>query len=694
MTTFSAEYEIQIKNLKSEFLACKEREFYCISNHASKLTADTRLNLLKTNYRTSLSELQKFVLSRFNVFDARNVSSLVGILSQPISDNEKLIHRIWMGGYLPPMASETIRQWGEALVEIESTMNISYTNILWVWDQDQLRGDPQFKSTIGADRYGVGCYSIGKNVLAVNCLHDLMIDFAAVNAEFIKELHKKKCFVNLSDFFRIVILRVFGGIYLDVDIIPHRSATIFLAKPEVPDYVDFKLDEGSGKIRQCDVSWMNLFNDENGVLVSKKGNRSLKKMVEQMNENLEKIASNFFEKSRHQIVSKEYASMLHDATYGVWQQNIGQTLLSYDDISKHHSVLHDRKKETVIGGLHGMRLVVDAITNVEIPLTAEEDRSYKRCIKALEQIDWRLDNALGLENIAAVSYLDEIPRMAYPSQLRSDVSNCHYYSFLSHDEKLDRVNALFGAYLTAKNSERIKEKNFWQKVKGSSPQVNRHLSMPASSNADLFAQSEVPPAVEAFRSNDSVHFIPAKNMRGEEYKNRMAKLLFSTSYLEYCSFSNKLNLPFVELQRHQNIDQYISHIYGMFDCERKFAGFFTAGTIEELGQVKAISYYRDEMKAMDDAYDEFISKNTDASDLFVPSLAVEQGYRGKGLFNTMFNEIKSLANRKGSRRIVIAVWGKSDAFRIYLKKGFKVRNTFDYAYDVFFDRLHILEYGV
>jgi GNAT superfamily N-acetyltransferase len=691
---FNLEYEIQINNLKAEFVSLKKWGLHCVANSVDKLAAETRLNILKADYRRHLSELQKFVISHFKVFDARNVSSLIAIPTQLLNEDERLIHRIWMGGSFPSMAKEAVRQWDMALEEIESNMDMRYDNILWVWDKKQLQGDPLFKPTDGIGNYTIGNYSIGKNVLIVNCLHDLTADFAAANFDFIKKLHAERYFVNLSDFFRLLILLAFGGIYLDADTMPYRSATIFLSKPEVPDYIDFKLDECTGKVRECHVSWMNLFNDENGVLISKKGDLSLKKMVGQMSDNFKEVACNTPKRNYYRAHSKIYASTLHDATYGVWKQEIAYSLLSYDDVGKHYSVLHDRRKETIIGGLRGMRLVVDAITNVEIPLSDEEEHSYNKSINALEKTDWRLDNPLDLEHCAEVLYLDEVPRMAYPPQLRSEIGNCHYYSFLSHDEKLDRMNSLFCAYLMAKNSERIKRGNFWHKTRGTGLQANDYPFTPSSPSADLLDNSQRPSSAVLQRSNDPVHFVLGENMLNEEYKNRMAKLLFSTSYLEYCSIGNKLNLPLVELQKRQNIDQYICYIYGMFDSKHKFAGFFTAGTIAEFDTVKAVSYYRDEMKAMDSAYDEFVSKNTEASEFFIASLAVDYDYRGKGFFNSMLNEIERMAHRKGSRHIVLTVWENSDALQIYLKKGFKIRDTFNYAYDIFFDRLHILEYDI
>jgi GNAT superfamily N-acetyltransferase len=186
-------------------------------------------------------------------------------------------------------------------------------------------------------------------------------------------------------------------------------------------------------------------------------------------------------------------------------------------------------------------------------------------------------------------------------------------------------------------------------------------------------------------------FIPGPQV-SDVHRNRMASLLFATSYLQYCSFANKLRLPLLELQRRQNIDPYIHHVQAMFDREHNFTGFFTAATMGEFAQASAVSHYRDEMKAMDDAYDAFVARHARAGDFFVASLAIEERYRGAGLFNPMLGEIVHRARERRCARVVLTVWERSDAMQIYLNKGFRSCGSFDYAWELFFDRLHFLEY--
>jgi len=194
-----------------------------------------------------------------------------------------------------------------------------------------------------------------------------------------------------------------------------------------------------------------------------------------------------------------------------------------------------------------------------------------------------------------------------------------------------------------------------------------------------------------------VAFIPGAAL-DDAARDRMAELLFSTSYLEYCSAGNKLRLPLRDLQRLQNIEPYIGHVRAMVERGGNgggagdFAGFFTAATVGEFAAVHAVSHYRDEVKAMDAAYDAFIARNARDEDFFVGSLAIEGRCQGRGWFGHMLAEIERLARSRACPRIVLTVWESSAAMPIYLRRGFTACDSFSYAYELFFDRLHFLEY--
>lgn len=674
---FNLEYEFRINKLKLDYITLTDAFPHALADAADASGHDTRLEKMADEHNAGVADLRKFIHLNFNHFNAASCSSLSCIPTRSIGDDERYIHRIWMGGQLPSIAAEAIQQWGAALDAVRENGGAPYVSILWVWDEGQLQRDASFSPTGGAGRYAIGRYAIGRNTLHINSLRELALDFAQDRFEVLDELHTQRYFATLSDYFRILIMCEYGGIYMDVDTIPHNPATIFLMKPEVPDYFHRQRADGGGAENSHHVSWMNLFLDETGMIIAKKNDAALREVLRNVNLAYSTIDADI------PCGCPEFESQLFGAFYAEWKKNLGRTFLSHAEFYQRYSVLYHGGKEAVVGGIRGMRLLVDIITDIEIPLNEEEQRAYARCIAKLDEINWRLEDPLDLANIVEVFSIDEAPRMAYPAQLRAEIDHFHYYSVLSDDERLDRVNALFCRYLVAHNSKNIAAGSFWRRT------VGRHgAGMPAAAGAMAAPDYS---GHAGLLSHAPVRLVPGV-LLGEETKNRMAKLLFSTSYLEYCSFGNKLNVQIVELQRRQNIDPYLRHLHGLHDEDDNFIGFFTAATMADFHACGAVSYYRDDMKALDDAYDQFVLEHSRVADCFVSSLAIDEKYRGKGLFNQMLNEIKSLASRKRCERITLTVWEKSDALRIYLRKGFKIAGTFDYAFNIFYDRLHFLVY--
>ena len=684
MSIFNLEYEIQIKKLKHEFLSCEQFELYCTANQIDPAVAKSRLKALQVGYKSNIKELRDFIVHNLQAFNIANVSSVFGIPSQTLCDDERLIHRIWLGGALPELTKQAITQWVHALQVTANSSGCRYIQMLWVWDVQQLAHDPQFVPHPQGNL--IGSYQMGEQALQVGALASLLEQCALPQRTLLHTLHAKAYYVNLSDYFRILILKEFGGIYLDADTMPYRSAALFLAKPEVPDYLKLLPKHNSNALQPCYISWLNLYGDENGVLIAKRENPAVQEILIGMNGKLNQLGELVPDKCRHALQARSFASDLHDATYGVWQQEMGRSFQSLDELTRNHAVLHDGRTETMVLGLQGMRLQVDAITQQPCPLTTQEVQQYQQCVRELDRCDWRLNDALQLEELAEVAYVQETPRMAYPPQLRAQIDNCHYYSFLSQDEKLDRVNELFAQYLLAKNSQRIQAGNYWSELQGSGPRLDYFSCTPTHTGSAV-----TPVPTWPHWAQPGLRWKSGR-MLSEACKDRMAQLLFATSYLEYCSFSNKLNLPFVALQRHQNIDPYLEHSQGMFDADEQFLGFFTAAPLDELRRVTAPSYYRDEMQAMDQAYAEFVQRLTKPHDYFVASLAIEEKYRGQGLFKPLCAELERRARQRGCTRLTLTAWEHSSALQIYLKKGFKVRASFSFAYNIFFDHLHFLEY--
>lgn len=459
--TIDLEYEVLIKDLKAEFLGYKQWEAFCRQDAHGGAAAQARLHAAESSYRLHLRDLRHFVRRHGARFDARRCSSLLAIPTQPLGAEEMIMHRIWLGGALPAMARESVRQWDCALDAIGPLDAGPYRLTLWVWNSDQLRDDPCFYPAPGA-RHAIGTYLCGTRLLTVHSLEQLARGRSPAIATLLAQLHRKRYFVNLADYFRLLILHRCGGIYLDADTMPYRAATVFLCMPEVPDYVSFAVNREADRIDASFVCWMNLFNDENGVLVARKDNPSIAQLIARIDANLGAMEPGVPDKAH----GAPYAATLHDATYGAWHDAIGRSLTAYHDLAARHGVLHDDAPQTIVSGLHGMRLRVDALSGEPVPLTPSEQTGYDSCIAALDQRGWLLDDIRELAEMAVVLSTTEVPRMAYASQLRASPPGCHYYSFLSQDPRLDRVNDLFGAYLMAINADRIRRGNFWQQTRG------------------------------------------------------------------------------------------------------------------------------------------------------------------------------------------------------------------------------------
>ena len=444
--SFDTGYELEMHALKADFLACRQWELLC--SQAASPDAAQRLVQQGRAWRQRLAALRETVHTHFELFDARRVSSLLALPTRAL--DELLLHRIWMGGALPDGVRQAICQWGAALEEVDG----AWRSVLWVWDAAQLAGDPLFRPGQRADGDTLGRYTIGGHELDVRSVAALIHRCAPLLAPRLAQWHAAGCYVNLSDYLRILVLREHGGMYLDADTMPYRGATVFLARPETPDYVSF--DSVDGHVSATHVSWLNLVRDENGLLVARRGDAAVRELADEMAAALAAISPFGVPDPR----------LLQQATYYRWRRHAGSTLLSWHDLMQAHSVLADPRPEAVVAGVRGMRLRTDGDTGAPQPLTQAEAQAYKRCVATLAERDWRLAQPLALERIVELAWVTEVAPMAYAPQLRAQWPGCNYYSFLSDDPHLDRVNALFAAYLLARNGERIARGGFWQPIRG------------------------------------------------------------------------------------------------------------------------------------------------------------------------------------------------------------------------------------
>ena len=652
---YQGEYEKRINKLKLDFIELQG----CIQ--ANKEDVIFR----KKQFQLQLEALREWVCEHVEKLDITRCSSLLAVPSQQLGEDEKLIHRVWMGGGLPETTRNAIAQWDLA---IQAVKDNAYQSVLWVWNEEQLKDDPYYIATGGDGEYTLGQYTFGGHISHVNSLQALAMAQAREYFGVVNKLHDNGYYATLSDYFRFMIVIEFGGVYMDSDTIPYKPATLFLAKPEIPDYSHYVQDD-AGEWQLHRLDWMNLFLDETGMIIAKKNNHSLRELLSKLNSHYLRLPEDI------PFKNKEFELFVFEQLYDDWKTHIGCSFISHDELTQTYSALFNQQSEPVLCGIRGMRLSHDIITGIHLPLSDDESQSYDRCITNLTKANWTLNNSLELAQISDVFSLDEVPRMAYPPQLRSDIEHYHYYNVLSADDNLDRVNNLFSDYMIACNQDSIARGQYWY---GKESEVKEDSYTCKASG---------------LRARNAVRFVPGKQTSDiEQYE--MAKLIFETSYLEYCSAGNVLGLNLIELQKKQNIEPYITLLQGVYDSGSmsSFLGFFIAGSCGQFDAIKAPYYYRDEMKAVDDAYDDFVMTNLREDDYFISTVVIKHSARGQGAFTQVFNKVKSDALAHSCSRILLTVYASSDALAVYLNKGFEIIDTFDYVQDIFFDKVHLLAY--
>ncbi|MCG7586708.1 glycosyltransferase, partial [Photobacterium sp. OFAV2-7] len=264
------EYEKKINTLKLDFLKFQQ------SIKENNQDSDEQ----QKHFHLQLEAMREWISRSSEKLDISRCSSLFAVPTQQLGDDEKLIHRVWMGGSLPEPTKSAMLQWDAA---IQAVNDSAYKSILWVWDEDQLRNDPHYVSTGGTGEFTLGQYRFGKHVSHVNSLKMLALAKAKDYFSAVNLLHDKGYYATLSDYFRFMIVIEFGGMYMDSDTIPYKPAALFLAKPEVPDYSHY-VQNDAGEWQGHHLDWMNLFLDETGLIVARKNNQSLRSILDKLHE--------------------------------------------------------------------------------------------------------------------------------------------------------------------------------------------------------------------------------------------------------------------------------------------------------------------------------------------------------------------------------------------------------------------------
>lgn len=549
-----------------------------------------------------------------------DLSSMFAVPTSRLTGKECTLHRVWLGGATPANVNLTIAQWQNAIEASHS----QFQQTLWVWDEQQLAAEARFVLQQDSDELQLGILFLPDALIRVNSLSALMRNFDMALNNVLQQLHDKRYYATLSDFFRLAILNQCGGVYLDADTLPAQPATLFLCHPELPDFP---------AETQQHVNWMNLFTDETGMIISHQNSAALLQ--------LQQLLSAVYRGWPQPIPEKTPATerAIFEPFYQLWCEQLQVTQLSHQDFSRCYAVLGFDVPQQRVCGIKGMRLQEDILSGERRPLSVEEQQHYQHTLAQLTLRDWQLSHPLQLDEFAPLFAEQDILQIAYAPQLRAEIPYYHYYGVLSQDAALDRVNALFSDYLICRRDREIKAGNFWQPV-GECKKLPLCFKPGAISD--------------------------------EREQRTMAKLIFSTSYLEYCSVDNVYSSDIISLQLRQNILPFLEQISVITDAQGKIIGFINAASVRDYDHINVEYGYRHEVLPLDEAYDTFVNQQSRPEDYFVCSVALLPEQQGKGYFNQVLSRMTEQAKQQKLRRITLCVWQSNPAYMIYRKKGFEV----------------------
>lgn len=645
------EYECHLAKLKKDAVNLQQE----IQRKAGKAL----IKKCQTLYQVELEQLRSYFT--FHPELRLQASSFFAVPTRELPDDQRFIHRIWLGGIPPFEVSQAIDQWFCAIKAVQRQGVTAFRQILWVWEAGQMNEETHFNACQGSDPDQLGILVTPQGEMQINALSSLLTRYPGTAKALIFRLYEKGYYATLSDYFRLLILNRHGGVYMDADTLPYKPVGWFLLKPEIPDFLHLPVQGEEGVRLSC----LNLYLDETGMIIAAKDDHSLKQISDELNEAYLRLPVRVPDKN---II---WERQVFGLFYAIWRKHLSRTLISHDDFCQQFAVFTSGVKEAVPCGIKGMRLLEDIITGEKRPLSAEESVSYQRAVTQLSAQGWTLTNPLLLSHYAEVYDLDEHPRIAYSLQMRSEVEHFHYYSVLSEDRDLDRVNALFGRYLLARNQQAIDAGNFWQPV----------LHWRQGEDVSREEQPFTPAALIFIRGEEST----------SQQRNQMAKLIFSTSYLEYCSVGNPAGLDIVALQRAQNIEPWLAFTTLVCTPEEEFAGFFISGLTRDLERQKVPSLYREEIHQLDRNYQEFVASHSQPGDYFIASLALEPLQRGKGYFQQMLKEIYCHAGLLDAKRITLCCWERSDARLNWHRQGFRQKASLKSCQPLFGDQVIFME---
>jgi GNAT superfamily N-acetyltransferase len=590
-----------------------------------------------------------------------DLSSIFAISTTTIEDLN--LHRIWLGGDLSDLSRQAIHQWEQLIRHIDQHHQKSIQSYLWIWDEDQLSNSPHFisdKTAFPCDAI-IGAYCFGPVKLWVRSLSLMLKREKPDLWEHFNLLYAGGYYVNLSDYTRFFILEREGGIYIDVDTIPHKYSAIMLRFPEVP----------AGTVLSC----LNSFRDEDGFILAAADDPFMHDMRRHLDAHIAGIEKRHL---RDPLQRESVERDFFNSFYEIWSSALTQRILDYSSFFDRYSILGPMEREEIPIGIFGMRVLFEArLGNELVPLTAEEKAHYDAVIRCLEEFEWSLPNALDLEKHISLLKNEERLRVVYFTQLRNTDDLFNYYSVNSTDPELDRVNKLFAQYLVALNAAQIRRGNFWFPLQ----------DKPA--DRTFVARKRKPRKV----------FWMKGDRAAEEDQVRLGKLLYSTGYyIDYYSFRNKPGYDFETLYRKQNVAPFLPHFELCYNVDGEWVGAFRPELFmaPDNGEVRIQDdfHYRDEMREVEENYLRFLNAHQQKGDCSIHSVIIDPRSQGQGYFHAMFEHMIQIAQKSECRRLTLTVWENNPASQLYQRLGFVCQGGSDHLYPLFFDRLLFLAYDL
>jgi GNAT superfamily N-acetyltransferase len=592
-------------------------------------------------------------------FDLDDLSSIFAINTTKIEDLN--LHRIWLGGDLSDSSRQAIYQWELLNQHIRQHHQKNMQAYLWIWEEDQLVNSPHFvpdNAAFPCDDI-VGAYCFGPVKLWVRSLSGMLKREKPHLWEHFHLLYAGGYYVNLSDYTRFFILEREGGIYIDVDTIPHKYSAIMLRFPEVP----------AGTALSC----LNSFRDEDGFILASPDDPFMRDMRKHLDAHIVGIDKYHLQNPLHrEKVERDF----FNSFYEIWSISLTHRILDYSSFFDRYSILGPMEREQLPIGIFGMRVLFEArLGNELVPLTAEEKAHYDAVIQCLEQFEWSLPNAIDLEKHISLLNNEERLRVVYFTQLRNTDDLFNYYSVNSKDPQLDRVNSLFAQYMIARNAAQIRRGNFWFPLQ----------QEPAERTP--VAPKQKPHKVFWIKGNKAA----------QEDQARLGKLLYSTGYyIDYYSFRNKPGYNFETLYRKQNVEPFLPHFELCYNIHGEWLGAFRperfiAQENNEV-QIKDDFNYRDEMREVEENYLRFLKIHQQEGDCAIHSVIIDPRFQGQGYFHAMFEHMIQIARKGECRRLTLTVWENNPASQLYQRLGFVCQGGSDHLYSLFFDRLLFLTY--